>query len=155
MATTPTLTFCDRLVTIVSAAWNPQAPNAIARAYQFRQDVSALQGRKVYAMPTDYGYEPATRGEKRIDHRVTWVVVERYAESGLPPDSWTDARVDFVYEKLVDGLWYGEDGPLLFSGRSLVTRRADVSVLDLAKFTETPAVFFSIVEQEFEELQAF
>lgn len=154
MATTPTLTLCDQLVTLISTAWGPTSPDAVSRVYQFSLLSNEFQGRRVYVFPTDYGYEPADRSEARFDHRITIVTVERYADPGLPDNTWCDARVDFVYEKLVAGLWYGFEGPLLFSSRSVVSRRADVVVLDIPKLTTTPAVFLSQVDLEYEEVQA-
>lgn len=154
MATTPTLTFCDKLVAVIAAAWSPSANNEVARAYQVREQAAALTGRKVWVFPAEYEFDVENRGEDRFAHLVSIICAERFTEPGLPGRDWIDERVDFVHSTLVAGLYYAQEGPLVWSGRSAWTRSARVSVLDRDKLTTTPALFWSQVDLEFEEFQS-
>ncbi len=150
-ATSPTLTFCDKLAAVIAAAWNPTAPSAVLRCYQFTFDTEATTGRRVYVMPTDYGNEPATRSEDDWRHKVTVVIAERYTVAGEVSTEWIDERVDFVYDRIVDGLDYSHAGPLVWSGRSVLTLGADVEVCDLDTL-RTKKTFWSVVNLEFLEI---
>lgn len=154
MATTPTITFCDKIVAVIAAAWAPTGNNEVARAYQVREQAADLIGRKVWVFPREYGREPDNRGEDGYDHLLSIVCAERYAQPGIPNAQWIDERVDFVHTYLVDGLFYAQQGPLTWSGRSAYTTQVAVTVCDLDKLTTTPALFWSQVDIDFRELRA-
>lgn len=105
------LDLCDCVVAQVHAAWLPTAPDGVARAYAPRvgltgdQPDTLLEGRRVFVFPASYGSPGlAQRDELWRTHQVSVLVVERYtADPGPPPDTWVDARVEFV-ERNVFGL---------------------------------------------------
>ena len=151
---TPAVSWADEVVGVIAAAWGPVAPDGVQRVYQFTQPAEDLNGRQVWVLPLDYGFEPENRGEDNHRHHLTIVCARRYAPGGLPPTSWVDAEVDFVYTNLVRGLWWGHNGPHRFNNRAVFTTKADVRVCDVEKLTTTPAIFWSVVDLDFEELLA-
>ena len=162
MATTPTVALCDNLAAAVSAAWTPVAPDGVSRAYFFRAgdsdgvSVPALTGRQVVFFPTRYEWENETRARDRYTHHVGCMIAERYgdgtpATASDPPQSWIDARVDFVHARIVQGLRYTRTGPPSFNP-FLMTLGAAVEVLDVKKLLTGGRLFFCLVELEFEEL---
>jgi len=152
---TPTLSLCDQLVSIIGASWNPVGPSAVQRVYFMRQVAKDLAGRQVWVFPTNYGISAENRSENAVRHRVSVLTAEKYGDintAGLPPTAWIDTRVDFVFTTIVDGLYFAQGGPLVFGSRRVWTAGAEVEVCDLEKITTTPAVFWSLVDLEFEEL---
>ena len=152
--TTPTLTLCDQLAAALAAAWGPVAPDGVERCYFKRipdEGAARLLGRQVYLFPTDYDNGPADRGEDEYTHRVTALVVERYPDAGDPPTEWTDERVDFVFESIVQGLDFSHDGPPSWNPK-LLTLSADVRVCDVERLT-TQKLFHSSVELVFLEIR--
>lgn len=153
--TTPTLTLCEALVTVLTAAWNPVAPDAVEWCFFKRitdEGTRKLLGRQVYLFPTDYDNAPETRGEDVYTHRITALVVERYPETdaGDPTRDWIAERVDFVHTQIVQGLDWSHDGPPAFNGK-LLTLSADVVVVDIEQLT-TQRMFYSSVELVFSEV---
>lgn len=159
MPYTPTariLVLCDALATALQTAWAPTGNDGVERAY-FKRIADAegaefkLLGRRVVIYPTDYGNDPASRGEDEYTHNVTVDVFERYTStSGDPTVEWIDARVDFVSTYVVDGFDFSYDGGPSWN-RKLITRSADVSVCDAAKLVGGNRLFFSRVELVFSE----
>lgn len=102
---------CDTVVADIAAAWSPQAPDGVRRAYVPRIGFSGdhknslLAGRQVYAFPAPWrSPEAASRGELLHEYTVVVVVAERYTVDGqVPqgpvPDEWVDARVLFVEQQ--------------------------------------------------------
>jgi hypothetical protein len=154
--TTPTLLLCDALVAALVADWQPAAPDGAERAY-FKRIADAdggdlkLDGRRVVVYPTDYGNDPASRGEDEFTHTVTVQVFERYPDAGDPPTEWIDERVDFVYEKIVNGFDYSHNGPPTWNGK-LLTRSADVTVCQVGKLLGAGSLFVSDVSLVFSEI---
>ena len=158
MASTPTLTLCDDLVTALLGAWTDMgASDGVTRCYFKRigdsdRPETKLAGRQVYVFPTDYDNGPATRGEDEFIHSVSVLVVERYADAGDPPTAWIDTRVDFVYEQIVQGLDFSHDGPASWN-KKLTTLSADVTVCDVEKLTGGGKLFYSMTELAFSEIR--
>lgn len=157
--TTPTLLLCDRLVAELLEAWTDKgADDGAERRYFVRiADVTdpqfKLTGRKVYVFPTGYDSGAVTRGEDEYLHTVGVLVVERYPDAGDPPTEWTDERVDFVFEKVVQGFDWSHDGPPSWN-RFLVTLSANVQVCDLEKLTSGGKLFYSLTEIQFSEVRS-
>lgn len=150
MATTPTLELCDDLVSALNTAWAPSSPDAVARKYLHRIDLSNLEGRQVFLFPTGYDSAPAARGYDDYTHRITALVVEHYGSAGDPANSWLDTRVDFVHTYIVQGFDYSHDGPPSFN-RQLLTLSADVPDLYDAEKLATQKQFWCAVELVFQE----
>jgi len=153
--TTPTLILCDNLVTALAADWTPAAPDGVERAYFKRiSDASGqvlkLKGRRVVIYPTDYDNNPLTRDKDVYLHKVSVQIFELFDEdtAGDPPIAWTDARVDFVFEKIVQGFDYSRQSPTW--NRWLRTLSATTLIVNTAKLIED-RMFFSQVDLEFEE----
>lgn len=152
--TTPTLTLCDQLVAALVAAWEPVSPSGVERVY-FKRIADAedpnlkLVGRKVYVFPTHYDNGPEVRGRDEYLHDVSVLVVERYPDAGDPPTEWTDERVDFVYEYVVEGFDYSRDRASF--NAHLVTLSANVMVCDIEKLTSGGKLFYSLTEIQFSE----
>jgi hypothetical protein len=156
--TTPTLTLCNDLVAALLAAWTGRGVNDGAERCYFKRIGDAdrpetkLLGRKVFIFPNAYDNGPADRGEDEFLHRVSALIVERYEDAaGDPPTEWTDARVDFVYEQIVEGFDYSHDGPPSWN-KKLVTLGASVQMCDVEKLATT-RLFYSLVEFEFSEIR--
>lgn len=154
MPVTPTLVLCDDLVAALVAAWNPVAPDGAEREYFKRvgdpgNAEAKLTGRQAYVFPTRYAFEPQQQGEDGITHEVSVLVVERYTDAGDPPKEWTDERVDFVYQQIVQGFNYSRTRPSW--NRKLVRHSADVEVCDVQKLATGGKLFYSLVNLVFEE----
>jgi len=155
--TTPTLILCDQLVTHLLAAWTGRGANdGVERKYGKRiGDVTdpnlKLVGRKVYLFPTHYDNGPDTRGEDNFIHEISALVVERYEGVGDPPEAWTDTRVDFVYEQIVQGFDFARESPSW--NLKLSTLSANVQVCDVEKLFSSGKLFYSLTELVFEELR--
>ncbi len=114
--------------------------------------VSKAVGRKVYVFPASYTSDPADRGHDQYTHRVIVLTVERYEDASRPTKAWLDERVDFVWDQLFTGLDFSTDGPLKWSGRSVLTQSAGpVDVYDPG-YLVSHKVFWSEVEFEFIEI---
>src|SRR5262245_38416216 len=112
-----------------------------------------IDGRQVVIYPTGYDNSPITRGEDEYVHQITVDVLERYDDQpGDAPRDWITTRVDFVYEKIVQGFDFSHDGPPTFN-RKLITRSAAVSVVDLSSLLGRNRLFFSRVELVFQEVR--
>lgn len=110
-----------------------------------------VYGRQVVIFPTGYGNEWATRGQDKYSHTISVLVVERYEDGyGMPPQDWTDERVDFVHTYIVQGFDFGRTGPPSFN-RQLMTLSCDVQVCDVEKLVTGGRLFYSLVVLEFEE----
>lgn len=157
--TTPTLLLCQGLAAAVSAAWNPQSPDAVDWAYFVRYAdadpiaVPTLTGRQVRFFPASYDREPETRALNRYAHHVQCLVVERYTDAaGDVPRDWVSARVDFVHAQIVKALWFGEqNGPATWNP-FLQTLGSSVTVYDPEKLVSGSRLFYAMVELEFSEL---
>lgn len=161
MATQPTLTLIDQLVTVLTAAWDAADPprganDTVSREYTTPVAVESLNGRKVYLFPIDYGGDPASRLEDWYMHGVAVLTVERYADAGPPPNDWVDERVDFVHDLLFSGLDYSHNGPLRWTDAQSVKRTVwtdqsgPVPVFDVGMLA-TKKLFWSEVEFVFRE----
>lgn len=151
---TPTLTLADKLVDVIQAAWGPAAPDAVSREYDppiTEETVSKLTGRKVYLLPKSYQIGPDTRGKNEYRHSINVLTVERYAGDGMPPASWTDARVDFVYAQVVQRLDYAKGGQLLFAGRAVRTVEIGEVEVCLVDYLTGHTLFWCEVEFHFAE----
>jgi len=155
--TTPTLVLCQQLAAAVKGAWNPAAPSGadwdFFRRYGDGEDPGTeLAGRQVVFFPgEDYGWENENRGQERYTHRVSCLVVERYADPGDPPREWIGERVDFVHAQIVQGLRFTRGGPPAWNPM-LMTLGANVEVCDRDKLMSGGKLFFALVELEFLEL---
>jgi hypothetical protein len=154
--TTPTLTLCDDLVTVLSAAWLPVAPDAARRAYLTRIDLKNVHGRQVIFFPTGYDNAPASRGEDDYTHRITALIFERYEDAADPdevvPQAWLDERCDFVHDRIVQGLEFFRDGVQPSFNRKLITLSSDVLEMYDAEKLQTQKEFWCAVEMVFREL---
>jgi hypothetical protein len=154
--TTPTLLLCDDLVEHLRTQWGCSDPDGVRRAYfepfgDAEDELSRVYGRQVVVFPTGYGTAYATRGADRYTHLVSVLTVERYEDGGgRPPDEWTDERVDWVHEFVVQGLDFNRDGPPSFN-RQLGTLSADVQVCDVEKLVTGGRLFYALAVLEFEE----
>lgn len=153
--TTPTLTLCDQLVAALEASWSPVSPSGVERCYFKRlgdgdDATTKLEGRRVLVVPTGYDNGPETRGEDGYVHRVSVLTVERYTDAGDPPTEWTDERVDFVFDEIVQGFDFGRQPPSW--NAKLVTLSAAVQVCDVEKLVTGGKLFYSLVEFEFAEI---
>lgn len=160
MATTPTLTLCDGLVTALLTAWNPTSPSTAERHYFKRitdeEEVASLASsiklaegeRRVIVMPAGYDFVYGTRTENLYTHEVQTLTVERYFTAGDPTNSWLDDRVDFVHTYIVKGFDFRS--PPTWNTK-LRTISADVEVCDLEKLLGANKLFYSLVSHRFEE----
>ena len=156
MPTTPTLILCEQLAAALEAAWEPVAPSAVAWHY-FRRLGDAeegehrVRGRQVIIYPTGYDSAPETRGEDRYTHNVTVHVVERFPDADDPPRDWITERVDFVYDRIVQGFDFGRQPPAW--NPKLVTESSVVTVCDVNRLLGAGNLFVSVVELTFSELR--
>ena len=158
MASTPTITLCDGLVTALLAAWTEGLNDGVTRCYFKRigdidRPETRLVGRQVFIFPTDYDNGPVTRREDEFIHNVSVLVVERYTDAaGDPPTAWIDTRVDFVYDQIVQGFDFSHDGPASWN-KKLTTLSANVTVCDVEKLTGGGKLFYSMTELVFSEIR--
>lgn len=152
----PTLVLCDDLVNALVAAWSPVAPDEVLRDYFPRygdgedSSVALTAGRKVVICPSDYDSVYETRAHDLYTHSVTVVVIERYADRGVPPKSWIDERVEFVHTHVVKGFDFGRSGGPAWN-RQLRTASIDVEVCDPEKLVTGGHLFLATVEILFRE----
>lgn len=99
---------CDTVVSAITAAWSPSAPDEVKRAYAPTIGLSKdnpdtlITGRKVYVFPGNWGTPgAASRSEIFKTHTISVLVAERYTDESEMPESWIDDRVLFV-ETLFD-----------------------------------------------------
>jgi hypothetical protein len=114
------------LVTVLETAWNPTSPSGVERHYEALIPDDML-GRRVWVFPDVYAVGAADRGEDNYRHMVGVVVAERYPQSQgrAPTVAWTDERVQFVYDRIVQGFDFSKDGALEFGGRYVWTESID------------------------------
>lgn len=151
---TPTLTLCDKIVAELIAAWAPTGTDEVLRVYEVPIKLSELKGRKVYVFPDEYTAEPAERETDLYAHGVVVLTVERYpsATGGKPPVAWVDERVDFVWQRVWNGLDYSRDSRLLkFDGRSVWTESVGPAEVYDADRLQGLGVFWSEVPFTFHE----
>lgn len=155
---TPTLTLCEQLAGEVRAAWGPTGDDAVDWAFFVRwgdadgQGAPPLAGRQVRLFPTRYDREAGTRENNEHTHEVTCLVAERYTgPAGDPSKEWVAERVDFVTQRIVNGLWFVQDGAPPWNPR-LTTLGVSVEVLDVAKLVGSGRLFYAVVELRFFEL---
>ncbi len=158
MPDTPTLILCDDLIAALLLAWTDKGADDGAERCYFKRigDIdrpeTKLVGRKVFLFPTHYDNGPTTRGEDEFIHNVSALVVERYTDdAGDPPTDWTDDRVDFVYNQIVQGFDFGRESPSW--NRKLTTLSANVMVCDVEKLTSGGKLFYSLTELVFSEIR--
>lgn len=152
--TTPTLTLCDQLVAALIAAWAPSGDDGAERAYFKRwgdgsDPVSELKGRRVVIFPAGYDNGFASREEDEYEHRVQVQIAERYADDGDVPTEWADERVDFVFQRIVQGFDFSRVMPEW--NKKLWTKSAEVRVYDSGYLTTGGKLFFSTVDLVFGE----
>ncbi|HEY1191914.1 MAG TPA: hypothetical protein VGE74_30060 [Gemmata sp.] len=157
MPSTPTLTLCEQLVDALRTAWAPVAPSGVEWAYyrRFGDAESGFEetvGRQVVIYPVNYDNAPGTRGEDLYTHQVTVHVAERYPDDGDPPRDWVTERVDFVYDRIVQGFDFSRETPDWNPG--LTTLSSVVTVCDVTKLLTSGNLFFSVVEITFSELRS-
>lgn len=157
MPSTPTLTLCDQLVAALLASWTDRgtddgAERAYFKRFGTSQDpVANLKGRRVVIFPAGYDNGPADRGEDEYEHRVTVQVLEPFEGEGDPDVDWVDARVDFVFELIVQGFDFSRESPAW--NPKLWTKTAEVRIADAGHLSNGTKVFFSQVDLAFGEIR--
>lgn len=162
MATLPTLTLCDDLVTVLTAAATPGPKDSYQREYFVRHadaedpELKVGDGRKVTIAPSNpnaYSYEPATRGEDNYTHRVSVLIEKRCVDAGDVARDWLDTEVNWVYTNIVLGFdWDFRTGAIPTFNRNLVTISADVKLFDIDDLLSRGKLFSSQVDLVFNEL---
>lgn len=134
MATSRDLTLIDALVALIDDAWEHSAPDAVSREYiapTAEADLHKLLGRKVYLFPMAFETTDENRTENRYGYRVGAVVIERFEDadkaSSAAVKAWLDERLDFVEQRLIDGLDFGQGHTLLaIGGRRIWTDTIEI-----------------------------
>lgn len=155
--TMPTVVLCRQLAAAVQSAWGPTTPSAadwdFYRRYADADAVGSerLEGRQVVFFPDAYDKASENRGEDVYTHKVQCLVVERYADAaGDPPKLWTAERVDFVHDRIVQGLWFTRDRAPW--NRNLTSVSASVQVCDVSKLMSGGKLFFCLLELVYDEI---
>ncbi len=101
---------CDAALAVIRAAWDPVAPDEVARRYDLEiitlpEEAQRIKGRKVYGLPDAYtSPEAATRGEDVNEYGLFLLVAERYEAAGPVPNAWVDERIAFVEQTVLGPL---------------------------------------------------
>lgn len=146
MATHPTLTLGDELVSKIRTAWEPASPDDVGRVFDVpvtEETAATLLGRRVFVIPMGWREEPASRIKNKWMHHFLILTIEKFPEtqSGLPDLEWADERVEFVL---------GMKGWLDYPADGAILRFANTHV---ATLTRTPQR--SVWTENFEEVEVY
>lgn len=159
------LQVCDAVAAHLRTVWSPTGDDRVTRTYgpdiglSVDDEATLIAGRQVYVFPTSYAVPvQVTRREVEWRYAVSIIVAERYDEdgetAGLPPNSWMDARVAFVADKIFKPL---RDQHLTLLGTVIPSLESGgetaevLTVYDLDVYREHRA-FWSQINVPFEEV---
>lgn len=97
----------DAIAAEIETAWEPVAPDSVARCYRDTTNLATVTGRQVRVFPLAISDENASRGENLTTYGITVVVVERYTAAdgaGEPSVEWVDERIGWVEDVVYDTL---------------------------------------------------
>lgn len=160
MATAPTLTLCDDLVTLLTASWEPSEPSGVERHYFKRiTDEAEAEGladslrlkdgeRRVVIFPVSYSSAYENHAEDLYTHGIQVLVAERYTDAGDPSRDWIDERVNWTFTEIVQAFDF-RDRPTF--NPNVRTISQDVIICDVARLLSGGKLFWSVVNHVFEE----
>ncbi len=98
----------------LQASWNPAAPDLVHAVWYERFSLNPsdpdrlLTGRRVAAIPALPELAAMTRGLRWNKYTVGVVLVERYADAGVPTDDWIGERAAWWEANVFYPLWHPE-----------------------------------------------
>jgi len=160
MADAREIELCDKLVSVVKAAWNPSGNDSVSQEFLApvtTSDLKDLVGRKVYLFPGPWSREFADRGEDIEGYQIGAITINRFPEASGPTSAevkaWMREQVYWVQAYLFDLLDYSGRTLLALGSRRFWTQSIDVVQLYDQDELARNNVFRCDLAYQFRELQ--